>query len=123
HAVRVPVLREHGHDRTQCGGRRLRVAARQGLPGLADVALRAHLPVDWVSQPAVGHDAVGVLVRDVPTIGASYHRRRFVASSKIVATEEVWGWLTSLIIATGLVLLPLPSWLIDQAYCRAIYPT
>ena len=46
-----------------------------------------------------------------------------MASSKIVATEEVWGWLTSLIIATGLVLLPLPSWLIDQAYCRAIYPT
>lgn len=46
-----------------------------------------------------------------------------MASSKIVATEEVWGWLTALIVATGFVLLPLPAWLIDTVYSRAIYPT
>jgi hypothetical protein len=35
----------------------------------------------------------------------------------------VWGWLTALLVATGLALLPLPSWLIDQIYSRGVYPT
>jgi hypothetical protein len=46
-----------------------------------------------------------------------------VAKSEIVATEEVWGWLTAFIVATAFVLVPLPAWLIDTVYSRAIYPT
>jgi hypothetical protein len=45
-----------------------------------------------------------------------------LSNEKIVATSDVYGWLTSLIVATALVLLPLPSWLIDQVYSRAVYP-
>lgn len=43
--------------------------------------------------------------------------------TEIVPTQDVWGWLTALLVATGLVLLPLPSWLIDQIYSRGVYPT
>jgi hypothetical protein len=46
-----------------------------------------------------------------------------VERKDIVATEEVWGWLTAVLVATGFALLPLPSWLVDQIYSRAIYPT
>lgn len=46
-----------------------------------------------------------------------------MAKTDIIATDEVWGWLTAVLVATGLALLPLPSWMIDQIYSRGIYPT
>jgi hypothetical protein len=45
-----------------------------------------------------------------------------VASTR-VASDAVRGWLVSVFFALVLALTPVPAWVVDQFYSRAVYPT
>jgi len=46
-----------------------------------------------------------------------------VAGKQVVSAEPIRFWLLTLIVASAMVIVPLPAWLVDEYYSRGIFPT